>query len=423
MPESPQAENYITDALPPEQLQLINVTDYPDIICRAEFSPDGRYLAAMAGTAPHVLDAGTGKIIWKHLATREEYGTDLSWAPDSRRIAVSTAAGPGVFDGVTGRTIWRNEPPPDGHYKTIAWSPADDLIAVGSPSGSVTILDAANGSVVRTLSHHRGSVIELAWSPDGQFLVSGGGDGDGGGKEPDHDIRVWDTKTGSVVATLEGHTGYVADLAWSPRSATLISASQDSTIRVWDPLNGRLTHTIEVHTRETQGIAFSPDGQIFASSSGDDTMRFWRTADLRQLGTVRFNDNGHQVYDRVAFSPDGRMLCATRTNSIFLFRVNVPALAAGSAGPESVQYTTAKLVLVGDAGVGKTGLGWRLSHSEFREHASTHGQQFWVVETLGTTRPDGTECEAVLWDLAGQHVYRPVHVIFLEKVDVALLVF
>ena len=80
-------------------------------------------------------------------------------------------------------------------------------------------------------------------------------------------------------------------------------------------------------------------------------------------------------------------------------------------------------MLVGDSGVGKTGLGWRLSHPEFREHSSTHGQQFWVAEDLGMTRQDGTECEAVLWDLAGQHVYRPVHVIFLEKVDTALLVF
>ena len=84
MPESPQTENYIIDALPPEQLQLINVTDFPDIICRAEFSPDGRYLAAMAGAAPHVLDAGTGNIIWKHWATEEERDTDLSWAPDKQ---------------------------------------------------------------------------------------------------------------------------------------------------------------------------------------------------------------------------------------------------------------------------------------------------------------------------------------------------
>jgi GTPase SAR1 family protein len=63
---------------------------------------------------------------------------------------------------------------------------------------------------------------------------------------------------------------------------------------------------------------------------------------------------------------------------------------------ELVQYTTAKLVLVGETGVGKTGLGWRLAHGEFKEHTSTHGQQFWVINELRTRRQDGTECEAVL---------------------------
>jgi len=88
-----------------------------------------------------------------------------------------------------------------------------------------------------------------------------------------------------------------------------------------------------------------------------------------------------------------------------------------------VRYTTAKLVLVGDSGVGKTGLGWRLAHDEFKEHASTHGQQFWPIQKLGLKREDGTECEAVLWDLAGQHVYRQIHSIFLENVAAALVLF
>ena len=82
--------------------------------------------------------------------------------------------------------------------------------------------------------------------------------------------------------------------------------------------------------------------------------------------------------------------------------------------------TAVKLVLVGDSGVGKTGLGWRLAHGEFKEHASTHGQQFWPITQLGLKRKDGTECEAVLWDLAGQHVYRQIHSIFLENVAAAL---
>lgn len=98
------------------------------------------------------------------------------------------------------------------------------------------------------------------------------------------------------------------------------------------------------------------------------------------------------------------------------------ALLLGQA-QESVHYTTAKLVLVGDSGVGKTGLGWRLAHGEFKEHSSTHGQQFWPIKQLGLKRADGTECEAVLWDLAGQHAYRQIHSIFLDNVAAALVLF
>ena len=39
------------------------------------------------------------------------------------------------------------------------------------------------------------------------------------------------------------------------------------------------------------------------------------------------------------------------------------------------------------------------------------------------TRPDGTECEAVLWDLAGQPDYRLIHSLFLDDVDLALVLF
>ena len=73
--------------------------------------------------------------------------------------------------------------------------------------------------------------------------------------------------------------------------------------------------------------------------------------------------------------------------------------------------------------MGKTGLGWRLAHGEFKEHSSTHGQQFWAIGELGNTRADGTECEAVLWDLAGQPDYRLVHSLFLDDVDLALVLF
>ena len=67
-----------------------------------------------------------------------------------------------------------------------------------------------------------------------------------------------------------------------------------------------------------------------------------------------------------------------------------------------IDYTSAKVVLVGDSGVGKTGLGWRLAKGEFKEHASTHGQQFWLLDQLCRKRLDGTQGEEVLWEGLGR---------------------
>jgi small GTP-binding protein len=100
-----------------------------------------------------------------------------------------------------------------------------------------------------------------------------------------------------------------------------------------------------------------------------------------------------------------------------------PSALPAQATTASITYVTTKIVLVGEQGVGKTGLGWRLAHHEFKEHASTHGQQFWHVDELSGPRADGTQCEAILWDLAGQPDYRLIHALFVEDADVALVLY
>lgn len=125
----------------------------------------------------------------------------------------------------------------------------------------------------------------------------------------------------------------------------------------------------------------------------------------------------------MAFHPQLPILATLGENDSILRIWELDEAVLLGQAKENINYTTAKLVLVGDSGVGKTGLAWRLAHGEFKEHASTHGQQFWVIPQLNLKRKDGTDCEAVLWDLAGQHVYRQVHSIFLENVAAALVLF
>lgn len=47
------------------------------------------------------------------------------------------------------------------------------------------------------------------------------------------EIRIWNIPTGEIEVTLEGHTGSVYFLAWSPDGTMLASSSDDGTLRIW----------------------------------------------------------------------------------------------------------------------------------------------------------------------------------------------
>lgn len=81
---------------------------------------------------------------------------------------------------------------------------------------------------------------------------------------------------------------------------------------------------------------------------------------------------------RLAFHP-GRPLLATAGSDegmdddavVHLWHLD-PDRLLGQSRPPSVTYTSAKIVLVGESGVGKTGLGYRLAHGT--EEASTSSE-------------------------------------------------
>ena len=90
----------------------------------------------------------------------------------------------------------------------------------------------------------------------------------------------------------------------------------------------------------------------------------------------------------------------------------------------TVFYVNAKAVLLGDSGVGKSGLGIRIAEGEFRQTESTHGAQFWHFPTERLPAlPPNVQAELTLWDLAGQPEYRLTHQLFLDDTDAALLLF
>ena len=250
-------------------------------------------------------------------------------------------------------------------------------------------------------------------------------------------VKLWEVSSGKLLRALEGHKEVVRSVAFDPAGRTLVSGSGDSTVKLWEVSSGKLLRTLEGHTRNVDAVAFSIDGGLLASKSADGTLRLWSCETWETVAIIPEPTHPDRWIPSLAFHPTLPLLATVGSKPdtsdgklfslIHFWELDLDVLLgkASKARPavKAVHHTTAKIVLVGDSGVGKTGLGWRLAHGEYKEHSSTHGQQFWVIDELGTLRDDGTECEAILWDLAGQPDYRLTHALFLDDADLALILF
>jgi GTPase SAR1 family protein len=243
-------------------------------------------------------------------------------------------------------------------------------------------------------------------------------------------IEIWSLEPAcnSPILSVD-HPTRVYALDFDRSGRRLVSGDATGTIRIWDIDGGRLLRTVEGHTYGIRQLAFFGNGALIASRDSRGAVRISETATGATVLVNEMHSDATEAFtSAIAVDPGGACVAVSTHGGhkdgswVEVWSVDCDVFA-NYARASTIAYASAKMVLVGEQGVGKTGLGWRLAHGTFREHSSTHGQQFWVLDQLAHTRTDGTICEAVLWDLAGQPDYRLVHALFLDAVSVALLVF
>jgi class 3 adenylate cyclase/GTPase SAR1 family protein len=129
----------------------------------------------------------------------------------------------------------------------------------------------------------------------------------------------------------------------------------------------------------------------------------------------------------LAFNPVAPVLATLGEHDtvIRLWHMDEEQLLTALSISRPTRYCNAKVVLVGDTGVGKSALGLVLSGMPFTPTESTHGRRVWELDrreiNVGSGRSETQE--TLLWDLAGQPGYRLIHQLHLGEVAVALVVF
>ena len=417
----------------PDVQLLRTLPQLPDAIASIDWSRNGTFLSCASRTGiVSVWEAETGILLFqRRMGSYHVY--NARWSPDGKLIAVSDDNSRIIIlDPFTGNEVICvklpiSKPPSDESFRPsvmgLAWSPDGKRLAAGSPD-CLRIIDSVSGEVQHSFSEQR-RLTGVAWSPDGKFLAS---------TSYDKTICIWDALGTELLHRLQA--GYSPALAWSPYS-NLLATTNENTIVTMDARSGRPVNILEGHSQRVRALSFSADGKYLASRAGyrataseneevDTRLMLWDTESWVIRRALRVT-GGRYLFTGLAFSPSGPILAtsAKKDSAVQIWKLDFGALTKRSPPVAPIHYKNAKVALVGDSGVGKSGLALVLTGHNFAPTDSTHARR---VSFLSRSKPKlGPSLseirETVLWDLAGQPGYRLIHQLHLSDVTVALVLF
>lgn len=278
-------------------------------------SPDGSFLGK-GGTDGLVClwRVATGQ---RHLTlAHDSIVLGLAFSPDGKKLAsCSFDHLIKLWDTTTGQCLrtWQTCDP----VWSVAFSPDGQTVASSHEDGTIKFWDVKTKQHLKSFSGHTDQVLDLAFHPQGTVLASSG---------LDHTIKLWDIATGICLQTLTEHTDTIWSVTFNRQGTHLASASFDRTAKLWaiavqDTAQSRsekptnppslasvsvhCLYTLQGHTGTVNDVAFSPDGQILASSSYDHTIRLWNTDTGQCLRVLRGH---HDCVWSVNFTSDSKTI-------------------------------------------------------------------------------------------------------------------
>ena len=327
---------------------LMVLTGHTAPIHAVKFSPDGETIASgSADKTIRLWNMRTGKLI----ETFTEAQRPIQFSPDGN-VLLGTSSSPRqlqMLNVTTGELIktlqWSNL------VTSAAFSADGNIIAAGDSDGTIRLWNATIGQTINTFKAHTDLVFDVVFSPDGKTLATAGRDDtmrwwdihtgkniktfseylggrsymryspDGKTIAIERHNKVWlrDASTGKHLITFEGHTEYIAGIAFSPKKNIIATGSADKTARLWNAHTGESIKTLTGHTDTVYTPMFSPDGNKLATRCNDSVLRLW---DINTGKNIITDQRERQHLD-FTFSPDSRILAiATDTGEVSLWNTN-----------------------------------------------------------------------------------------------------
>jgi hypothetical protein len=165
------------------------------------------------------------------------------------------------------------------------------------------IWDARSGALVARLRRHEQGLTSLRDSTDGTWIVSG---------SYDHTVRLWDTVERRQLCCLRGFPASVSGVTLSANGQWIVSWTEHFGVCVWDARSGTLVQSVKCRRADVDGVAAALRGGFRAVARGPETV-----IEDGQSGAPRawFPVAFHRA---LATHPGGRMWAGAEGSHLYL---------------------------------------------------------------------------------------------------------
>jgi WD40 repeat protein len=153
-------------------------------------------------------------------------------------------------------------------------------------------------------------VTDIDWSPDATGLVIADASGN---------LTLIRIPEGNFTWSVMAHDAGALQAKWCPTGEVVASAGEDGNVKLWNPETGVLVNTLTVNRQWVDRIAWSPDGKLLAAVAGN-TLVVWQR-DGEEL--MRFDGHPSTV-TAIAWQQNSKQIATACYRGVSVFHVDRP---------------------------------------------------------------------------------------------------
>ena len=156
----------------------------------------------------------------------------------------------------------------DWQIMRVGFSPDGSTVATASFDKTAKLWDAKTGDLLATMKGHTDRLKYITYSPSGKYILTSTGKQWPYVPKGPVSARTWDAKTGKQIAEFKAHMDTIRIAKFSQDEKYVLTSSDDHTARLWEVTSGKELHTFD-HKSKIITVDFSPDGKTILTSSSE----------------------------------------------------------------------------------------------------------------------------------------------------------